>query len=165
MAAEQQRLTNVERSNLVAFLDGELNEAESRALAQKLTQSVSARREKEALEKTWELLEYLPRPQAPEDFAGRTASQAAATGALDEKMVRVAGQTARHALRLAICLVAAAATVGIAYASTRWLWPDPTSRLGRELPLAEHVDEYRDVETFEFLKQLDESPAFNEVLK
>ncbi len=68
---EQQRLTPAERSNLVAYLDGELNEAESRAIATKLTKSATARREIEGLEKTWELLELLPRPKASEDFTAR----------------------------------------------------------------------------------------------
>src|SRR4051794_34751846 len=74
MPAEQ-RLSQVERGNLVAYLDGELNEPETRAIATKLTQSVSARREAEALEKTWELLEYLPRPKAGPEFTARTLSE------------------------------------------------------------------------------------------
>ena len=53
MASETQRLTDAERANLVAYLDGELNEAETRALGTKLTQSVTARREIESLQKTW----------------------------------------------------------------------------------------------------------------
>ena len=75
MALEQQRLTPAERANLVAYLDGELNEAESRAIATKLSLSPTARREVEALEKTWELLEQLPRPKAPENFTERTLTE------------------------------------------------------------------------------------------
>lgn len=158
----EQRLSAAERANLVAYLDGELNEAESRALATKLTHSVSGRREREALERTWELLEYLPRPQAPEEFTSRTVSQAQNLGAADDLLAHVAGKTARLTVRIAACLGIALVTVGVAYASLRWLWPDPTARLARELPLAEHLDEYREVGSFDFLKQLDESPAFNE---
>src|SRR4051794_38198681 len=36
--ADQQRLTTAERENLVAYIDGELNDVEARALATKLTQ-------------------------------------------------------------------------------------------------------------------------------
>ena len=46
-APEQQRLSPGERANLVAYLDRELNEAETRAITTKLTQSVTARRELE----------------------------------------------------------------------------------------------------------------------
>jgi anti-sigma factor RsiW len=161
--AVEQRLSVAERDNLVAYLDGELNEAESRVLASKLTRSVSGRREKEALERTWELLDHLPRPEAPEEFASRTVSQAEGLGAGDEQLARVAGRTARIVVRVAVCLGIAAATVGVAYAGVRWLWPDPTGRLARELPLAEHLEEYREVGTFDFLEQLDQSPAFNSV--
>jgi hypothetical protein len=165
MAAEQQRLTLAERANLIAYLDGELNEAESRALAAKLTQSVSARREKEALERTWELLEFLPRPQPPADFATRTATQAEGLGALDDKLVDVAGRTARLGGRLLVSAGIAAGTLLASYVAMRWVWPDRTARLVQDLPLAEHLDEYRELGNFEFLKQLDESAAFNEDLK
>jgi hypothetical protein len=161
----EQRLSMAERANLVAYLDGELNDAESRALATKLSLSVSARREKTALEKTWELLDYLERPQATDDFVSRTATQATQLGAIDERIASVAGRTMQVVTRLAICAGIACVVVGITYAATRWLWPDPSARLIRELSIAEHFDEYRDVGSFEFLKQLDELPAFNEDAK
>jgi hypothetical protein len=165
MRSEQQRLTATERANLTAYLDGELNEAESHAIATKLTQSVSARREKEALERTWELLDHLTRPKAPDDFKSRTVSQASQAGALDDRLVDVAGRSARLAGRVLVAFAVMLLTVGVAYALTRWVWPDPSARLARELPVAEHLDEYREVGNFEFLKQLDELPAFNEDAK
>ena len=61
---ESQRLSPAERDNLVAYLDGELPDGESRRIATKLTSSPTARREVEALERTWQLLDHLPRPQA-----------------------------------------------------------------------------------------------------
>ena len=71
-AGPEQRLNPEERANLVAYIDGELTEHESRVIATKLTQSATARREVDSLKKTWELLEYLPRPQASEAFPERT---------------------------------------------------------------------------------------------
>lgn len=158
----EQRLTEGERSNLVAYLDGELNEAESRALAAKLTRSVSARSELEALEKSWELLEYLPRPQVPPDFTARTLSEVGQLAALDDQWAETAGRATRQAVQVLVCALSMALTLGLGYAATRWLWPDPTSRLVRDLPLAEHLDEYREVGSFEFLNLLDESPDLAE---
>jgi len=63
MAPDQQRLSPEDRSNLVAYLDGELDDAQARAIATKLTQSVTARREIDALRKTWELLALLRSPR------------------------------------------------------------------------------------------------------
>ena len=52
------------------------------------------------------------------------------------------------------------AAIGLGYAVTRWAWPDPTLRLVRDLTLAEHLDEYEEVGSFEFLNQLAESHEF-----
>src|SRR5262245_44416493 len=147
MGAEQ-RLTSAERANLVAYLDGELNDAESRALATKLTQSVSARREVEALERTWELLDYLPRQQASPEFTSRTLSEASRLVDHGGLVAAAANQAARHLTRVFVCLGVAAAMLGLGYALTRWVWRDPTARLVRDLPIAEHLDEYRDVGSF-----------------
>jgi hypothetical protein len=50
--------------------------------------------------------------------------------------------------------------LGIGYAATRWVWPDQTARLVRDLTLAEHLDEYLEVGSFEFLSQLADSKEF-----
>jgi anti-sigma factor RsiW len=164
MATEQQRLTAAERSNLVAYLDGELSEPEARALATKLTQSVSGRREIESLQRTWELLEYLPRSRASAEFTAQTLTLATNQYGLDDRLARAAQRTLRGVARGLICLAVAVVTLLAAYASTRWLWPDPTARLARDLSIAEYGDAYREVGTFGFLKQLDESPEFNDLL-
>lgn len=158
----EQRLTEVERANLVAYLDGELNEAGSCALATKQTRSVSARSELEALEKTWELLEHLPRPRVPPDFTARTLTEVDQLAALSDQRAETA--TERPARRsgswFAPCSMAL--TMGLGYAATRWLWPDPTARLIRDLSLAEHLGEYSEVGSFEFLHLLDEPPDLAE---
>ena len=47
--------------------------------------------------------------------------------------------------------------------ATRWLWPDPSGRLADDLSIAEHLDEYLEVGSFEFLDELVEAPEFNPV--
>src|SRR3954470_1739209 len=109
MAPDQQRLTPEDRSNLVAYLDGELNDVQARAMATKLTQSVTARREAEVLRKTWELLDLLPRPQASDDFASRTLTVATRAGGPADRMASVASAMARRAglgLAMAVALAA-----------------------------------------------------------
>lgn len=156
MAAENQRLGVGERANLVAYLDGELNDAEARAVATKLTQSLSARREVDALERTWELLEFLPRPKATDQLVTRTMSVAVMDGARGDRLGAAAGRYARVALAAAALLATAGLTLAAGYAATHWAWPDPNARLARDLPLAEHLDEYRAVGTIDFLKDLDD---------
>src|SRR5437879_2936082 len=99
MKPDQQRLSQAERANLVAYLDQELNEAEAHAIATKLTLSVSARREVDALEKTWELLDYLPRPKATPELTERTLAEAGQVASLDGQLVVVANQLARKVVR------------------------------------------------------------------
>ncbi len=157
MGPDQQRLSPDERFNLVAYLDGELEEHASRAIATKLTQSVTARREVDALRKTWELLDLLPRPRASEDFTARTVTVATRAAdrspAASEMARRVAG---------GLAWAAASALLFVAgYLTTARAWPDPTARLARDLSIAESLDEYRDVGSFEFLDQIDNAPEFN----
>ena len=160
MALEQQRLSPVERANLVAYLDGELNEAESRAIATKLSLSPTARREVEALEQTWELLEQLPRLKAPENFTEKTLTE---VRQLDEAGGRLESALATNISRLlqASAWVAASAVAFVlGFVLIHFFWPNPTARLARDLSVAEHLDEYRDVGDFDFLKELVNSPEF-----
>jgi hypothetical protein len=161
MGPDQQRLTPDERSVLVAYLDGELDEAESRAIATKLARSATARREVESLEKTWDLLDYLPRPRASEDFTARTLTEIERADVAGDLFGSAVGQSVRKVLRLIVWTVGAALAFVIGFAITQWVWPNPTDRLARDLPIAEHLDEYRDVSTFDFLKELVDSPEFN----
>jgi anti-sigma factor RsiW len=162
MAIDKQRLSEGDRANLVAYLDGELDEREEQAMATKLTQSVSGRREMESLQKTWEMLDLLPRPTAPDDFASRTLTEVEKLDLKGARFASAAGSVARRVAMVAASAAALLLSVATGYAATRWLWPDPTARLTRELPLAEHLDEFRDAGSFEFLELLDRSPTFNE---
>jgi hypothetical protein len=157
---EQLRLTPDERADLVAYVDGELPEVHARTIATKLTKSATARREVEMLQKTWEMLDLLPLPRATERFSERTISQ---IRQLDLKSQRwdplISDWTARLG-RVAVYLVLAVAFLGLGYCLTRWAWPDKTVRLVNDLTLADHLGEYLEVGSFEFLTELAESPQF-----
>lgn len=158
MVPDQQRLSIDERANLVAYLDGELNDAQTRAIATKLTQSLTARKEVEALQKTWELLDLLPRPKASEDFTARTLS--VATRQADDRIASAASDLVRR-LGMGLAWTLASATLFVVgYLLTSKVWPNPSARLARDLPIAEYLDEYRDVGSFEFLQKLDDSTEF-----
>lgn len=160
--ATEQRLSSAERSDLVAYLDGELSEAESRAIATKLTRSVTARGEVDALTRTWELLDALPRPKASEDFTQRTLTEVDRLSVPGEAIAGVASATLRHGGRMLAWSLASAALFGLGLVLARWAWPDPTARLARDLPIAEHLDEYLDVRSIEFLDGLDGVPEFTD---
>ncbi len=160
MAQEQLRLSPVERANLVAYLDGELNEVESRAIATKLSLSPTARKEVDALEQTWELLEQLPRIKAPENFTEKTLTEVRQIEEAGGRLESVFMTNLTRFLGASAWVVAAALAFGLGYVVTQYLWPNPTARLARDLSVAEHLDEYRDVGDFDFLKQLASTPEF-----
>jgi anti-sigma factor RsiW len=162
MASDQQRLSAIERANLVAYLDGELTEAESLALRTKLERSASGRHEAESLRRTWELLEALPQINAPENFSSNTISIAIAERRPDDGLVSAAGALASRAGRILLLAGVAAAAAATGYALTRWAWPNPSARLAADLSIAENLDEYREVGTLEFLQELDAMPDFHQ---
>lgn len=157
---DQQRLTPDERSNLVAYLDGELDEVAARTIATILTKSPTARHEVATLQKTWELLDFLPLPTAAEHFSERTVTEIRKLE-FDTPVWRSSvGAWASIASRVAITSSVAVLSLGIGYLATRWAVPDPTARVAQNLTLAEHLDEYLQIGSFEFLSKLVDSPEF-----
>src|SRR5437763_10480257 len=83
-------LSEEDRENLVAYLDGELDEATAQALESKLSLDPQARAEADALRRTWELLDYLPKPEPSTDFTNKTLSRLSVQS-LSTKSVPVTG--------------------------------------------------------------------------
>jgi anti-sigma factor RsiW len=157
----EQRLTPEERANLVAYIDGELADHESRAIATKLTQSATARQEADSLKKTWELLDYLSRPRASAEFPDRTLTSIRTLDKRGSSWDDAARSWLGLAGKLLLVLTVAGLTASLGFAMTRWAWPDPSARLARDLSLAEHLDEYQEVESIEFLDELVKSKLFD----
>jgi hypothetical protein len=157
---EQLRLSPDERADLVAYIDGELPETHSRAISTKLTQSATARREVEMLQKTWEMLDYLPRPEVNQQFSEKTVSHIRRLELDARAWEPVLASWSAWAALAMVYVVIGLASLGMGYFATRWIWPDPTVRLVNDLTLAEHLDEYEKVGSFEFLTQLVDSDEF-----
>ena len=134
---EQLRLTPDERADLVAYVDGELPEAHSRLMATKLTHSATARREVEMLQKTWELLDHLPRPAAPEQFSEKTISHIRRLELKEQAWQPVVAVWSARLARVAVYLLLGTISLGGGFALTRLVWPDPTKRLVEDLTMAD----------------------------
>src|SRR5262249_5015809 len=74
----QPPLDDEQREDLVAYLDGELDEEASRALEAKLSLDLAVRVEADQLRRTWELLDYLPRAEPSPSFTHRTLDRVSA---------------------------------------------------------------------------------------
>jgi anti-sigma factor RsiW len=73
-------LTEKEKADLVAYLDGELPDEAARAMEAKISLNSEARAEAESLRRAWDLLEYLPRPEPSPTFTSRTLSKVTPVG-------------------------------------------------------------------------------------
>jgi hypothetical protein len=161
MAIDQQRLSSAERSNLVAFLDEELTEVETSVIRKKLEQSVTGRHELDSLKRVWEVLDFLERPRVTDEFSTRTLTLATGQVLPDERLASAASLAARRVLSALAVAGLGLAVFAATYCLVRWAWPDPSSRLARDLSIAEHLGEYQAVESMEFLRQLDALPQFH----
>jgi len=146
------RLTSEQRAELVAYLDGELEDEKARGIEQTLAASEVARHEVEMLSRTWDLLETLPRESASSEFAAKTLETVKV-----EAAPAAAGDWRPQARRGLIALgwATALAAVGLAgfAAGHHWL-PRRSDPIVHDLSLLEHLETYRDVGGPEFLTEL-----------
>ena len=157
---DQLRLTPDERADLVAYVDGELPEGHAQTIATKLTKSATARREVEMLQKTWEMLDYLALPQVTDRFTEKTVSHIRRLELQGRSWEPILAAWSARVGRLAVYLLLAGVFLGLGYSLARWVWPDKTERLVRDLTLADHLEDYLEIGSFEFLSRLAESSEF-----
>ncbi|MCE9530568.1 MAG: hypothetical protein K8T89_05475 [Planctomycetes bacterium] len=66
---------DAETEDLIAFLDGELDALGNERIEAKISLDSTVRAEADALKKTWDLLDYLPRSEPSTNFTERTISR------------------------------------------------------------------------------------------
>src|ERR1019366_713407 len=65
-------LNDDDKAELVAYLDGELDEAATHAVEAKIAADPHTRAELDALKQTWGMLDYLPKASPSPNFTNRT---------------------------------------------------------------------------------------------
>lgn len=65
-------LSESDKADLVAYLDGELDEQATQAVEAKLATDADARAELDTLKQTWGMLDYLPKASPSPNFTNRT---------------------------------------------------------------------------------------------
>jgi hypothetical protein len=112
-------------ADLVAYLDGELDPRAARQVEAQLSRDPAARAEAESLRKTWEMLEYLPRPEPTATFASRTMER---VSALRPDESRAKRDRAWRAWVLRVGWAAAILLAGVAgFAAVNRLAPQPVA--------------------------------------
>lgn len=147
-------LTAELRENLVAYLDGELDEEATREIEQLLVRSASARREVAELTRSWEALDVLPRARASDVFTEKTLTSIRLAAAGEPT---TATPWAVRLKRVAFPLTWAALLAAVAvfgYSLTHEWIPTETDLLVENLPMIERLHVYREVGDVKFLEQL-----------
>jgi anti-sigma factor RsiW len=163
------KLTEQERADLVAYLDGELEAEPAQALEAKLAQNPAARAEVEQLRRAWDLLDYLPKPEPSASFTHRTLERVGpvVTGA---QVKRTPSRLPRWAFGIGWA-AAVLLALGGGYLALA-LWPKGGAgqrgdevrdqELVRDLRVIDNKRMYELVDDFEFLKDLDHPDLFGE---
>lgn len=159
-------LSDEERADLVAYLDGELTGEAAQEMAARISLDPRVRAEAEALKRTWDLLDFLPRPEVAPSFTERTLSriQPLSPSAAPSPH-HTAPLPAGWRVALAGSWVAALLLAGwLGYRGYHALAPGRSveADLIRDLRVIENLRFYEQVEDLEFLKQLDDPDLFGE---
>ena len=145
---------------LVAYLDGELDVAESRRVEDMVASDARAREELRRLERTWVALDCLDREPVDERFTKSTLELVALAAAEDlEQEQESIPRRQRRWRTIGLTGALAAAVAGF---SLVWcLRPNPNRQLLDDLPVLEDLDELRQIDDVEFLRQLYHDGVFD----
>lgn len=166
------RLSDEDRENITAFLDGELDEETAHKLEARISLDPEMRQEFEAMKQAWNMLDYLPKVQPSESFTHRTMERLSLEGIARAsetgKMPRGGGGWwwTRVAGWAAVLLVGAGVGFGAAYL-LGGRGPDTSDSdesLVRHLSVLERWRLYEQVDNLDidFVKALDQPDLFGE---
>jgi len=161
---------------LVAYLDGELDPKAAEAVATRLSLDPKLRAEADALQRAWDVLDVLPRPQPSAAFATRTVSQVipipgagsgtqflSPSGPAAATMPAIPARPPGAGFWLASAALVLLAGAG-GYLGHRAVAPPPkpAEPALEDVPLMKNLRLYRNVDDIEYLRKLDSPEMFGD---
>ena len=144
---------------IVAYLDGELDaETEARVVRQ-LGEDAAYRARLAQLQQAWDLLDNLRGCEADDEFVQSTVAMVAVQAEAEAKTMRQRIVQRRSLAGLAIAGVTLASLL-VGYAFFQYRLSEPNRKLVKDLPVIERMDELRNIENIDFLKQLERENLF-----
>src|SRR5262249_11991532 len=129
-------LNDDERADLVAYLDGELDEAATQAVEAKIAADPEARAELDALKQTWGMLDFLPKSSPSPNFTNRTTQRLTLENLPSAKTMPMPKPASPWLVGIGWA-AAVLLAVGLGYWVTTLFWsspnPDPIPESDREL--------------------------------
>ncbi|MEK6233757.1 MAG: hypothetical protein N2C14_03510, partial [Planctomycetales bacterium] len=161
MADPEQTATSDEgfQENLVAYLDGELEPQAAALIEERIANDPVARRELQAMEQVWDALDKLPRAEADADFTNTTV-ELVAEKAEQEVALETTAYPRLQVRRRFGGLAAAAVAAAVGFFAGSAISRNADRQLLNHLPILSHLEEYRAVDSAEFLAALRESGLF-----
>ena len=140
-------------NQLVAYLDGELDEEARRLIDRRLAAEPELRDALGRLERTWDMLDGLERSSVEETFTQSTLEMVAQAAAEDVQEALAEAPRRRWRRRLAVSAsMLAAAAAG--FLITVMVRPNPNRELLEDLPVLENLDRYSEIHDIDFLRLL-----------
>lgn len=158
---EDQTLTTEEAidQEIVAYLDGELDPTTAAKVERRMAEDPRYNARLIKLERAWDMLDTLGTADADESFTHSTMAMVALKAQEDvaaETKSAQQRQTLRWIGMAAVALVAA----GLAYYFVDQRLNRENRELVRDLPVIERLDEYRNIDSVEFLQRLQKEGLF-----
>jgi anti-sigma factor RsiW len=144
---------------IVAYLDGELDSVAEAQVVRRLSEDAAYRARLGQLQQAWDMLDNLRRTEADDEFVQSTVAMVAVQAEAEAQTQKLRVQRRQSLLWAAIATVALL-SVGAGFVAIHRRMTRDNRNLVRDLPVVEHVDEYRYIDDIDFLKQLERENLF-----
>jgi hypothetical protein len=128
-------------------------------IERRLADDVAYRQKLAQLQKAWDLLDLLQKSEPDEEFARSTVEMVAIQQVQDAEQSRTTAQQKQLAWWLGGSLAIALSAL-IGFFVVQYQLGAPERQLLQDLPVIERVDQYRSVESLDFLEKLREAELF-----
>ena len=144
---------------IVAYLDGELDPAAAARVEKRMAEDPRYNARLNQMEKAWDLLDTLGRTEADDSFTHSTVAMVALKTQDEMQADKQAAGRKRNLIWGGLGAVAVAAALSAYVVVDRQLNQE-NRELVRDLPVIERLDEYRNIESVEFLERLHKEGLF-----
>jgi anti-sigma factor RsiW len=160
-------LTEDEKAELVAYLDGELDDDATQQVEAKIATNPDARAELDALKQTWGMLDYLPKAAPSANFTNRTMERLSLEKAPSKKTMPMPGTGTWLGRTAWVAGILVALGGGYLISANIFrTTPDPIAEddlpLLQNLRIAEKWRYYENADDLEFVQKLNHPDLFGE---